>query len=69
MPTYANRVAGFGTTIFAEINNLALKYERSIWARAGRTLTDHRKLSKRRCGPCNPAAAINTHRDGAFPSC
>ncbi len=26
MPTYANRVAGFGTTIFAEINNLALKY-------------------------------------------
>ena len=26
MPTYANRVAGFGTTIFAEINNLALRY-------------------------------------------
>ena len=26
MPTYANRVAGFGTTIFAEINNMALKY-------------------------------------------
>ena len=26
MPTYANRVSGFGTTIFAEINNLALKY-------------------------------------------
>ena len=26
MPTYANRVAGFGTTIFAEINMLALEY-------------------------------------------
>ena len=26
MPTYANRVAGFGTTIFAEINDMALKY-------------------------------------------
>ena len=26
MPTYARRVAGFGTTIFAEINQLALQY-------------------------------------------
>ena len=27
MPTYANRVAGFGTTIFSEINNLADQYK------------------------------------------
>ena len=26
MPTYASRVAGFGTTIFAEINDMALRY-------------------------------------------
>lgn len=26
MPTFANRVAGFGTTIFSEINDLALKH-------------------------------------------
>src|SRR5215207_5254515 len=26
MPTYANRVAGFGTTIFTEINELAAKH-------------------------------------------
>ncbi|CAM5717722.1 Histidinol-phosphate aminotransferase [Streptomyces hirsutus] len=67
-PLLNRRLAGFGTTIFAEMSALACAPAPSTWARASRTPTAPRRSGRRRCGPCGTAAATSTRPAPASPT-